>query len=399
MSINHVRLQIDIPTLTQPSENMGIITKGFVQAALQEKAAFETAKANPEAVTSNRERTGATFEAEPMQAKADPEVYTPMTNDKMDNFESKYKTETAAPSSMLAEIIGTEGNDHLIGTEEGDSISGLGGNDLISGLGGNDTIFGGDGRDTILGDDGDDILFGQMGNDLIYGGNGNDLIDDTSGDYNTLVGGEGNDDIRGVGLLMGGNGSDKLFGSGKLYGGEGNDYINVYGDGTYASGGAGNDIITLDAAKNAQVYGGLGSDTIGTTLQSIYTNDMTVLYKNSNESTRQSPDLVYMSEKTKVDLSAMGNQLPNGAKAQWVDTFTAGMPGQFKLGADQLEGDMDGDGIAEFFVKLIAVDAKRLGNDDPKYVVSKSQFILPDGKPKSSDKLPQELPKDIGNPQ
>jgi Ca2+-binding RTX toxin-like protein len=50
------------------------------------------------------------------------------------------------------------------------------GDDEIRGLGGNDEISGGSGDDVIYGGDGDDHFVPDSGNDVIYAGNGNEMI-------------------------------------------------------------------------------------------------------------------------------------------------------------------------------------------------------------------------------
>lgn len=70
--------------------------------------------------------------------------------------------------------------------------------DTIDGLGGNDTIFGGSGNDSLAGSAGRDVISGDSGRDTLQGGSGND----------TLAGGSGDDRIEG------GAGRDWLFGLG-----------------------------------------------------------------------------------------------------------------------------------------------------------------------------------------
>ena len=74
----------------------------------------------------------------------------------------------------------------------GNTIIGGDGNENISGGGGNDTIEGGAGDDTISGGGGDDFLFGGPGDDVIDGGDGDDEIYSGTG-FDTLTGGLGAD--------------------------------------------------------------------------------------------------------------------------------------------------------------------------------------------------------------
>ncbi|WP_292960603.1 right-handed parallel beta-helix repeat-containing protein [Novosphingobium sp. UBA1939] len=107
---------------------------------------------------------------------------------------------------------GNELDNRIIGSNGIDHLYGMGGNDVIQGQDGDDVIYGGDGDDTIRGDDGNDTLFGDDGNDKLYGGAGNDVIN----------GGAGNDTIEGgagVDILTGGAGKDVfIFRAGDLDG-------------------------------------------------------------------------------------------------------------------------------------------------------------------------------------
>ena len=110
-----------------------------------------------------------------------------------------------------------------------DTIVGGEGNDELFGMRGNDNVAGNEGDDEIWGNSGDDVLSGGEGNDLVRGGSGDDIM---SGD-------KGNDD------LAGNSGNDKIDG------GEGNDTI---------QGNSGDDVIA-DGSGNDRTEGGSGDDT------------------------------------------------------------------------------------------------------------------------------------------
>ncbi|MDQ4420930.1 right-handed parallel beta-helix repeat-containing protein [Sphingobium sp. DEHP117] len=106
------------------------------------------------------------------------------------------------------------------------------GNDLnntITGSMGDDTVYGMDGNDNIQGRDGDDVIYGGTGIDSLRGEIGNDSLFGEAGD-DKLDGGVGND------ILDGGIGNDLLLG------GAGNDVM---------TGGAGSDIFRFYAADVA----------------------------------------------------------------------------------------------------------------------------------------------------
>lgn len=238
-----------------------------------------------------------------------------------------------------AYIRGTRGDDNLVGTGE---------DDLIEGRKGHDTLYGGAGADTLVGSTGDDSYFvdntldqavekrdggtdtvvatvdwtlgkhvenltlngtpsdrlrgignaldnviqGDIGQNFIDGGDGNDTIDGgqalSPGTADTLIGGEGDDDITASAggfegdLLYGGTGNDTLRGpSATLYGEDGDDLLiggpgwghhasgnALYGGtgndtlqgGGYLNGGDGNDL--MDTRYGTSVEAGLGNDTL-----------------------------------------------------------------------------------------------------------------------------------------
>ncbi|MDU8928929.1 hypothetical protein RXV86_16165 [Alisedimentitalea sp. MJ-SS2] len=92
-------------------------------------------------------------------------------------------------------------------------------NDFLFGEEDNDVIRGGTGDDVIEGEGGDDTLFGGPGADYLDGGAGNDSLDGTNGaltggtdglEFDTLVGGEGDDTlvIGSNDIATGGAGAD-----------------------------------------------------------------------------------------------------------------------------------------------------------------------------------------------
>lgn len=76
--------------------------------------------------------------------------------------------------SSVENMEGTAYADHLWGSGVSNTINGGDGNDQIRGLDGDDILFGGKGADVMAGDRGDDILYGGEGADELIGGWGND---------------------------------------------------------------------------------------------------------------------------------------------------------------------------------------------------------------------------------
>lgn len=123
-------------------------------------------------------------------------------------------------------LQGGDGGDRMTSEILADTLLGGDGNDTIFGLG-DDRLFGGSGNDTIDANAGDDLLDGGIGNDTLFGDAGDD----------TLIAGAGND------TLSGGAGDDIYrFGSG-----DGADIINE----NLSSTGSGFDVIELGAGLDA----------------------------------------------------------------------------------------------------------------------------------------------------
>lgn len=95
----------------------------------------------------------------------------------------------------LVEVTSSGAN---IPTDHADKLIGTAGDDTIVGLLGGDHLFGQGGADKLYGDGGNDHVWGCGGNDILFGGAGKDA----------LFGGEGND------ILVGGAGKDTLTGGG-----------------------------------------------------------------------------------------------------------------------------------------------------------------------------------------
>lgn len=178
--------------------------------------------------------------------------------------------------------------------------SGLGGNDLANRLTGNESanrLDGVSGKDVLRGLGGDDVLTGGAGADTLQGGDGRDLLD----------GGSGND------IVDGGRGADRLFG------GTGRDTM---------SGGPGRDTFVFTGIADSRA--GSGRDVI---------TDFAV-----------GQDL--------IDLGAVDGNAVQHRRQSFVfidgDAFS-GLPGQLRFAAGILEGDVDGDRIADFQIELQGV--------------------------------------------
>ena len=167
----------------------------------------------------------------------------------------------------------------------------LRGNDKIYLYGGNDTVSAGDGNDLVKGGDGNDTILGQAGNDKLFGENGND----------TLHGGAGNDTIDG------GKGRDTLFG------------------------GTGKDQFVFRKLSDS-TPSTKGMDTIGDFSRA---------------------------ERDKINLKAIDADVTKAGNQSFVfigENKFSKKAGELKLlkkgGATYVQGDVDGDGKADFVIKL-----------------------------------------------
>jgi len=121
------------------------------------------------------------------------------------------------------------------------TLIGGSGNDTIRGAHGAETIHGGAGNDTIHSRGGDDSIFAGDGNDTVFSGTGNDEV----------FGGRGRD------VIMAGSGNDTV------YGGDGDDRIDSASGNDTVYGGLGNDTI-LSLSGNNTIHGESGHDDIKT---------------------------------------------------------------------------------------------------------------------------------------
>ena len=208
-------------------------------------------------------------------------------------------------------IEGLGENDHLTVQEpvalgKPVTLDGGAGNDTLTGAGGNDLLLGGSGFDSLDGGAGNDTLDGGLGGDVLKGGAGNDTLDyhtrtgnlqlgpgtladdgeagehdNIATDIETLIGGGGNDTIKGTGaknLLIGNGGNDTFFGFGAadtFNGGDGDDtttddtaedtLISIEHSVTGGGGGGGADNTALIINRILTVTGSGGEDAINLT--------------------------------------------------------------------------------------------------------------------------------------
>ncbi len=189
--------------------------------------------------------------------------------------------------------------------------------DVVFGNAGDDTVNGGGGNDIISGGSGDDILKGEAGRDTLGGGSGDDILDGGSGD-DALSGGEDDD------ILIGGDGHDEL------------------------TGGIGSD----------QLTGGNGADRF--------------IFDDAAGSPPQAPDLVFdfnAVQGDRIDVSGIDAISGTAEHEEFIfidDDAFSGSAGELRFVHDAsdglLEGDVNGDGTADFTIELLGVTS--LAGDD-----------------------------------
>jgi len=267
-----------------------------------------------------------------------------------------YSWATAAVSVNLntttAQNTGAGGTDTITTVENvisgtgNDKIIGNGSANTLNGYKGNDSLYGGTGNDYLIGGDGNDLLDGGLGNDSINGGAGVDTVTyswataavsvnlNTTTAQNTGAG--GTDTITYVENVIGGSSNDTLIGNSAantLNGYKGNDSL---------SGGSGNDTL----------IGGLGTDS----LTGGAGNDTFVFTATAEIASGTNRDVITdFASGDKISLSAIdANTLSSGDQAFTYSGLTAftGVAGQLIYSNGILSGDTNGDGTADFQIKL-----------------------------------------------
>lgn len=222
----------------------------------------------------------------------------------------------------------------------------------ITGNAGANTLDGGDGNDTLDGGKGDDTLFGGSGHDSLWGGDGDDLLEGGDGD-DTIFGGAGTDTVSYANASAGveidlswledqqtrGAGSDILVSIENVTGSAFDDVLTAGYGANVLTGGAGNDRFVFAEAESAA----------GDRIADFAAGDL-------------------------IDLSRIDAKRASGSDDAFDfigDTAFGGVAGQLRATAVGdtwlVEGDVDGDGIADFSILVSAT---------PGYGLAASDFLL-----------------------
>lgn len=207
--------------------------------------------------------------------------------------------------SSIENIVGSAHNDIIVGSFGDNVISGgTGGRDILMGGGGNDTISYAHATSAV-------------GIDLQYSRTILGARDDIILGFNNIVGSDFDD------ILSGNSGNNRLSGGDgkdRIDGGKGNDTLNGGLGADTLTGGKGNDVFVFDAFDDAR-------------------------------------DLItdFKAREDRIDLSgidANSNTYDDDAFAFIGSTGFSNVAGQLRFAGGILEGDVDGDGLADFSIQL-----------------------------------------------
>jgi serralysin len=248
--------------------------------------------------------------------------------------------------TSIEQLVGSNFGDSLSGDNNANGIGGFAGDDTLIGRGGNDNLVGGEGNDTLNGGAGADRLEGGNGIDTAtyinataaiiadlktVSANTGEALGDTFFFVENLTGSAYADSLRGddsANTLDGQGGDDTLVGRG------GNDTL---------VGGLGNDRLEGDAGADT-LTGGLGGDTF----QFLATGD-------SNSASGRDTITDFVSLLDKIDLKGIdANTRITGDQAFsyiGAGAFTH-VAGQLHFANGMVEGDVNGDGVADFQLKV-----------------------------------------------
>ncbi|MBX9749807.1 MAG: hypothetical protein K5Q68_09355, partial [Roseococcus sp.] len=255
-----------------------------------------------------------------------------------------------------ADLTGT-GNalaNRLDGNAGANTLDGGEGNDSLFGLGGNDRLMGGTGADWLDGGLGADSMEGGADNDTYIVDNAGDNVTEAAGGGSDRVlasisytlGAEmerlalsGTADLAGTGNPLA-NRLDGNAGANTLDGGEGNDSLFGLGGNDRLIGGGGVD--WLDGGLGADsMEGGAGADRFW--FRDVIEADGDVIADFS------------MEQGDRIDLRAMdaGADALGDQSFAWIGgTAFSGVSGELRFADAILEGDVNGDGMADFQIGL-----------------------------------------------
>ncbi|WP_262299381.1 M10 family metallopeptidase C-terminal domain-containing protein [Microvirga sesbaniae] len=224
----------------------------------------------------------------------------------------------------------------------------------LSGTSSNDKLVGGVGDDTLYGGAGSDVLIGGAGRDYLNGGNGIDSASYANASAAVVANltspaanqGEAEGDrFSSVEGLIGSAYADNLVGNSvanTIKGGTGNDGLSGQGGSDVLSGGSGDDILIGGSGRDV-LYGGSGADTF--------------VFTSTGQSRGSSIDTIkdFIRRSDHIDLRS----IDANAKVAGNQAFSfigrsefTGKSGQLKFVNGVVSGDVNGDKVADFQIKV-----------------------------------------------
>ncbi|MFC1457340.1 M10 family metallopeptidase [Microvirga arabica] len=247
--------------------------------------------------------------------------------------------------ALIENAYGGSASDIIKGNVGGNTLRGNAGDDKLYGLGGNDVLVGGSGKDVLSGGTGTDTASystakaGVVADLVTKANNRGDAAGDSYSSIEWLTGSSYSDILRGNGSanrINGGSGSDMLYGRG------GNDVLI----------GAGNDKLYGESGKDL-LTGGSGADTF--------------VFSSSSHSRMSSADTITDFRRGSDHIDLRGIDANTKAAGNQAFTFIGknafrGKAGELRFADGVVAGDVNGDKIADFGIKVTGLSALSKGD-------------------------------------
>jgi Ca2+-binding RTX toxin-like protein len=263
------------------------------------------------------------------------------------------------------------------GLTSGIVINGNYGANTLTGTAFNDSLYGNRGNDHLIGGDGNDVLDGGRGNDVMEGGQGADVYYvDSSSDSVVEAPGGGNDSVySSIAYTLGSDvenlvltGTNSIAGTGNdlgnsVTGNSGSNTLSGLGGDDFIDGGAGNDTVMggdgadwlVGGAGHDQFYGGAGADSF-VFADGDFSGNTTGTADRIHDFSQAEGDVIRL-DQVDADTLLAGDQAFSfvGTAAF---SHTAGELRYDEIGGNTyVSGDTNGDGVADFMIKLDGLHA------------------------------------------
>jgi Ca2+-binding RTX toxin-like protein len=233
-----------------------------------------------------------------------------------------------------------------------DTLNGSAFNDVLTGLGDGDTLNGNNGNDRLDGGAGDDTMRGGAGNDTYVVNSLGDVLVDTSG-VDTVISSVARAFTAAFeNVTMLGSAPVNITGSAAvniLTGNSARNLINGLGGNDTLKGQGGNDVITGGVGRDQQ-FGGVGADQF----------DFNTIGESSKGALRDRINDFSRGQGDKIDLRTIDANTKLGQNQAFKfigDDAFGDTPGELRFKNHVLQGDVNGDGTADFevFVNLTSM--------------------------------------------